>query len=1012
MPYDIGPVIGIEGEKQFRQAITQINTNLKTLATEMNLVSSTYDKNDKSAKALTAQNAVLNKQLSAQKQKVDELAKGLAAAAGKYGENDKVTQGWQQAVNKATADLNKMDKELKENTVAIEKLGKKELEAAEKAKKLEQAHKDLDTAMTSVKKSAGNTVKVVAGMAAGLVGAATAAIGFAKKASDNADEIQRLSDVTGLSSERVQELTYAGKNLGVELDVITGAQSKLTKAMAAAEKGTGAQAEAFKRLKVDAFDPATGAMRDSKVVMQEAMDALNGVGNETERDSIAMNLFGKSAMELNPLIKAGSKELNRLTEEAHKNGAVLSSETVAALDAFGDSIDSAKQSALGLAGNLASQLLPTLQPLIDKIRNVDTKPIVDGFKWLIDNGDKIISVATGIGTGMIAWNVGTMIEGIVVGIKAWKVANEGLIVSQGILNAVMAANPVGLVAVAIGALVAGVMLLVSANKKAVESMTNTLVEGYNEEKDAALKAIDEQHDKRIDSLDNQLESEGKASNNRLKIIKDEYDKEIKAAGKKEASLKKNLQDRQTALEKAHNETIKQIQEEYGVFEEKVKSKTEIVQDEADKQKDIVSEVLDLSKDIASQEGEAFNKTYDAILNKAKDIHDEKIRMYQEEYLKSISLINKDLGAKVKGFKEEIEKIEDKTKEEDKIKKEQDNRDKIRDLQAKANSADNDEDRKEANKDLVDEINRQNREKELENRRIQVESLNTQIQTAITKANEDKQKAVAILKEKVKDQNVEIDNKTTHEIKKIQEERKAKETAENKKYEASKKSLDDQLTKMDNWLPNYQKKLDEELKRKQQLETDKLKAVQDRIKDELKAEQDKADAEKKKVEEVTKAKINTAKLEALQTELKKITDKPWWQKGSLDAIKAASLEKQIADEKKRLHNEGVPGFAAGVKNFVGGRAIVGENGPELLNLPRGSDVIPLDDTARVISYALRLLTSKTGAGSSQPNNYGSTGNLTIINEIPVNLDSQVITKSTGRVQVRKNQSYSRSIGVMA
>lgn len=963
MAYDIGPVIGIEGEKEFRDAIKQINTTMKTLATEMNAATSAFDKNDKSAKALTAQNSVLNKQIEAQNQKLAELKRGLAAAAEKYGENDKVTQGWKQAVNQATAGLNKMEGQLKENNLAMDG-------AAEKTKRLEQAHKDLDHALSGVKKSAGNAVKVVAGMATGLALAATAVVGFAMKASDNADEIQRLSDVTGLSSERIQELTYVGKNLGVELDTITGAQAKLTKAMAAAGKETGDQAEAFKRLRVDAFDPATGAMRDSKVIMREVIDALNGVGNETERDTLAMILFGKSAMELNPLIKAGGNELNRLAEEAHKSGAVLSGDTVAALDAFGDTIDSAKQSVIGLAGNVVSQLLPTLQPLADKIKNIDTKPIVDGFKWLLDNGDKITSVIVGIGAGMVAWNVGTMIQGVVSAIKAWKIANEGLIVSQGILNAALAANPIGIVAVAIGALVAGIMLLVSANKKAVDDMTNRLVEGYVIQKNAALKSIDAQHKKRTESLDRQMDFEGKASADRLKIIKDEYDQEIKEANKKEQSLKKNLQERQAALDKAHNDAIKQIQDEYGIFEKKQKSKTQVVQDEANTQKDIVSEVLNLSKDIAAQEGDAFSKTYDAILSKAQDIHDKKIAMYQKEYLKSVSLINQDLAAKVKGFKDEIDKIEGKTKEEDRIAKEQADGQKILDLQAKVDSAENDANRKEANIDLANEINRQNREKELENRRIQTESLNTQIQTAIAKANEDKQNTLKALTDRVGKQQIIIDAATQHTIDQIQAERKSKEDAENKKYNAAKKSLDKQESALDGFAERYKVYLDAELKKKQNTEAAKLKAAQDRINDEIKLEQDLAEKKKADVEKAAKVKIDTSKLEALQAEYSRLTKLQWWQKTGQDLLKVALLAKQIEDEKKRLRDEGVPGFATGVQNFVGGRAIVGEKGPELVNLPRGSDVIPLDDTARVISYALKLLTGKVGSNNIQTRDFNS------------------------------------------
>ena len=70
MAYDIGPKIGIEGEKEFRNAITQINTNLKTLGTEMMAVTSAYDKNDKSLESLSSQNKVLNKQVDEQKRQV------------------------------------------------------------------------------------------------------------------------------------------------------------------------------------------------------------------------------------------------------------------------------------------------------------------------------------------------------------------------------------------------------------------------------------------------------------------------------------------------------------------------------------------------------------------------------------------------------------------------------------------------------------------------------------------------------------------------------------------------------------------------------------------------------------------------------------------------------------------------------------------------------------------------------------------------------------------------------
>ena len=79
MAYDIGPKIGIEGEAQFKKAISEINSSLKTMGTEMKAVTSAFDKNDKSVENLTAQNGVLNKQIDAQKTKLGELSAAQGA---------------------------------------------------------------------------------------------------------------------------------------------------------------------------------------------------------------------------------------------------------------------------------------------------------------------------------------------------------------------------------------------------------------------------------------------------------------------------------------------------------------------------------------------------------------------------------------------------------------------------------------------------------------------------------------------------------------------------------------------------------------------------------------------------------------------------------------------------------------------------------------------------------------------------------------------------------------------
>lgn len=122
---DIGPKIGIDGEAEFRKQLGNINQQLKTLGSEMKAVTSAFDDGDRSQEAMGAQSEVLNRQIEAQEQKLALLRKGLDAAAEKYGENDSRTLRWAQAVNDATADLNKMERSMEQAGEAADQTGGK-----------------------------------------------------------------------------------------------------------------------------------------------------------------------------------------------------------------------------------------------------------------------------------------------------------------------------------------------------------------------------------------------------------------------------------------------------------------------------------------------------------------------------------------------------------------------------------------------------------------------------------------------------------------------------------------------------------------------------------------------------------------------------------------------------------------------------------------------------------------------------------------------------------------------
>lgn len=304
------------------------------------------------------------------------------------------------------------------------------------------------------KEDAVNNLKKI-GLAAGAAALAVGAMigAMAGKALEQADGLQRLSDVTGLSAERLQELQYAGSNLGVELETITGAQAKLTKAMFASRDGTGSQADAFAALGLSVTD-ANGGLRDVKDVMAEAFTALNGVGSETERDALAMQLFGKSAMALNPLIKAGGDELNRLGKEARDSGAIMSDEAVAALDTFGDTLENVKTAIMGGVGEALAGVMPNLLAFLEGVKELP--------QWLADNKLALELAGTALGTVtglVIAFNIQQAL--LASGLTLWTWAAG---IAAGVTGALGTAfafltGPVGLAILAIGALVAAGVLV-------------------------------------------------------------------------------------------------------------------------------------------------------------------------------------------------------------------------------------------------------------------------------------------------------------------------------------------------------------------------------------------------------------------------------------------------------------------------------------------------------------------------------------------------------------------------
>ncbi len=208
----IGVKIGFDGETEFRKEISNMNTEMKTLKTQMSLVTSEFDANDKSQENLTAQNKVLTEQIELQTQKIASLKTGLDRASDKYGEADKVTQSWKQQVNLATAELNAMNRKLEDNETAMKG-------ATDATEKSEGGTEDF---LSTLGGGAGNVAAFATVLSAELVAkglelVATAAVDAAKEMKDFAIEteqaLDKLDAALGLSTEEIEKY----RNIAMEL---------------------------------------------------------------------------------------------------------------------------------------------------------------------------------------------------------------------------------------------------------------------------------------------------------------------------------------------------------------------------------------------------------------------------------------------------------------------------------------------------------------------------------------------------------------------------------------------------------------------------------------------------------------------------------------------------------------------------------------------------------------------------------------------------------------------------
>lgn len=371
MAVNIGPKIGIDGEKEYRKEMQQIIQQGKTLSAQMGAVASSFQNADNKEEDLTKASKLLNDQVANQQKLVEKLADAVSMSAKETGENSTTTLKWKEQLAKAETELNKLEGTTAESAVGMGELAESEKDAGDAAKGASGKVTAFTVALGQLMADAiKEGIKFIADSVKKI---GQYFVDATKGAAAYADEIITLSAVTSMSTDSLQEYKYMAALTDTELETITGSLTKLTKNMSSAADGSGSAADAFKKLGVSVTD-SNGELRDTNSVFEEAITALGSIQNETERDALAMQIFGKSAKDLNPLIEAGGDALETFRQEAHDVGYVLDGETLDAMGRVQDGFDRlglAAESAKNQIGAAIGQfILPYLNELVGAVQGL------------------------------------------------------------------------------------------------------------------------------------------------------------------------------------------------------------------------------------------------------------------------------------------------------------------------------------------------------------------------------------------------------------------------------------------------------------------------------------------------------------------------------------------------------------------------------------------------------------------------------------------------------------------
>lgn len=387
MAADIGPKIGIDGEKEFRDALKSMGQQLKTLGTEMKAVTSAFDVDNDSQKKLAAQSDVLTRQLEIQEQRITEIQKALDYARANYAENSNEVQRWQQALNNATTDLNNTKKQLGDLENGVDDVGDAMDDAGKKTTTFGDILKGSLASEAII-----NGVKAVASGIKALIGGAVEGYGEYEQLVGG---VETLFDTSAKKVQDYANSAYktAGLSANQYMETVTSFSASLLQSMG---NDTDAAAEKANLAITDMSDNANKMGTD----MQSIQNAYQGFAkqNYTMLDNLKLGYGGTK------------EEMQRLIDDANALNAAQGNYTNYTIESYADIVDAIHtvQTEMGITGTTAKEASTTVDGSINSMKSAWANFVVGLGNDNADIADLSAQLIESVGT--VAENVLPVVE--------------------------------------------------------------------------------------------------------------------------------------------------------------------------------------------------------------------------------------------------------------------------------------------------------------------------------------------------------------------------------------------------------------------------------------------------------------------------------------------------------------------------------------------------------------------------------------------------------------------------